>query len=395
MIADNRKKTILYVNHTALLGGGELALLALVRELDKSRYQPIVLLFSDGPLVAEMRELATTIVLPLPDEILKSRRGSFKVSRLPMKQVVGLMTFLFQLQRKIEEIAPHVIHTNSLKANVFGGLLGRICEIPVVWHVRDRIHEDYMSQGSARVLRLLGRWLPQAVIANSLATLATMRLPQAKQGVAIASGVDLDPFVAAAEGTQTLSHAVSHGHPVRIGIIGRLSPWKGQDVFLRAAAKVHNAFPNTQFLVIGAAMFGDQDHERVLHDLAAELGLNECTTFTGFRRDVPEVMAQLHIVVHASTTAEPFGQVIVQAMAAGKPVIASEGGGASEVMEEGKCGFLTPRGDYEALADAIKMMICNPGAAEQAAALARTRALARYGAQFTTRAVQSVYEEIL
>jgi glycosyltransferase involved in cell wall biosynthesis len=228
-----------------------------------------------------------------------------------------------------------------------------------------------------------------------MATLETMRLPETSAGIAISSGVDLERFVAAAEGAETLSQALSAGHPVRIGIIGRLSPWKGQDVFLRAAAIVHRSHPKTAFYIVGAAMFGDEEHEKVLQNLAEELGIRDCTEFTGFRRDVPEAMAKLHIVVHASTTAEPFGQVIVQAMAAGKPLIASEGGGASEILDQGKFGLLTPRGDHLALADAIEEVIGDPNRAEQAAAFGRVRALERYGVAFTTRAVERVYEQVL
>jgi glycosyltransferase involved in cell wall biosynthesis len=390
-----KRARILFVDHIAVLGGGELALLALVRELDRTRFEPIVLLFSEGPLAEEIRSLAETHILPLPEELLKAKRGSGQLSVLLWHQGTQLLRFLYDLCQKMSDIRPDIVHTNSLKANLLGGLAARTLRIPLIWHVRDRIDQDYLPRIAVLGLRTLSRWIPDFLIANSAATLATLHLSENSRAVVISSGIDLQPFVQAAQGTETLPQAISAHAPIRIGIIGRICPWKGQDVFLRAAALVHDSYPKAQFFIVGAPLFGEEDYEGELRALADTLRINENLTSMGFRRDMPQVIADLHIIVHASTIPEPFGQVIVQGMAAGKPVVASEGGGPSEIIESGKTGLLCRRGDPSALAAAILSLLSAPEHAQQIALQGQRRVESRYSAKTTTSSVEKLYDEIV
>jgi glycosyltransferase involved in cell wall biosynthesis len=386
---------ILFIDHTSVLGGGELALLALVRTIDSSLHQPKVLVFSNGPLAEEMQTLADTVVLTLPDELLGAKRTSMRVQRLPVKEVVMAIRFLYQLRKQVRLIKPDLIHTNSLKSNLLGGIVARLCGIPVVWHVRDRIHQDYLPRPAVFLIRALCKIIPNAIIANSASTLATLGLPDTPRAVAISSGMDLLPFIASGKGSETIGQATALGHVVNIAMIGRLASWKGQEVFLRAAAKVHEDFPLTHYYIVGCAMFGDTDQERVLRDLVATLHMTEYTTFMGFQRDIPAVIGRMHLIVHASIIPEPFGQVIVQGMAAGKPVIASAGGGASEIIEHGVTGFLTSRGDHDELARTINKILAAPDESELIAAEGQRRAISLYEATSTTRSVEQVYKSLL
>lgn len=386
---------VLFIDHTSVLGGGELALIALVRELDRSKFTPVVLLFAEGPLVAEMQALAETHLLLLPPELGESRRDGATAGRLPWKKGFQLLRFLYQLNEKIDELHPDLIHTNSLKSDILGGVIAKLQGVPLVWHIRDRISEDYLPRTTVRGLRAACRWVPSALIANSRATLEALHLPETKLAKAISSGIDLAPFVRSAQGTETLPEAVESGNEVRIGLIGRICTWKGQDVFLRAAALVHRSFPSVKFLVVGAPLFGEEEYEKTLRELAASLGVADSVTFTGFQRDIPGIIAGLHLIVHASTIPEPFGQVIVQGMAAGRPVVASEGGGPSEIIEDGRTGFLTERGSPEALATVIEKLLHDPVSAQTAALEGQKAALIRYGSDVTTRMVEDLYRELL
>ena len=109
------------------------------------------------------------------------------------------------------------------------------------------------------------------------------------------------------------------------GMLGRIAPWKGQDLFLRAFAE---AFPGgtERAVIVGTAMFGEEDYERELPALAAELGLDVRVEFRGFREDIWRELAALDVLVHASLTPEPFGQVVLEGMAAGLPVLAPDEG---------------------------------------------------------------------
>jgi glycosyltransferase involved in cell wall biosynthesis len=142
-------------------------------------------------------------------------------------------------------------------------------------------------------------------------------------------------------------------------MLGRLTPWKGQEVFLRAFAE---AFPESgpTASLVGAALFGEHDYEQHLRELVVQLGIAERVSFRGFRSDVFEELADADVLVHASIIAEPFGQVVIEGMAAGLPVIATRGGGPEEVIVHGETGLLVPPADVEALAEALRNLAGDP-----------------------------------
>jgi glycosyltransferase involved in cell wall biosynthesis len=176
-----------------------------------------------------------------------------------------------------------------------------------------------------------------------------------------------------------------------IVLVGRISPWKGQDIFIRAAAMVLKQFPACRFQIVGSALFGEDALESQLKQLAASLGVGDRVEFLGFRKDVPEIIANSTLLVHASTVPEPFGQVIVQAMAEGKPVVATRGGGVLEIVDDGKTGLLVPMKDVEAMAEAICKILSN---SEQAAEMGRAgqkKFLEKFTIETTVEKVQEVY----
>jgi glycosyltransferase involved in cell wall biosynthesis len=161
---------------------------------------------------------------------------------------------------------------------------------------------------------------------------------------------------------------------ITVAIVGRLSPWKGQDIFLDAFAK---AFPGGEerALIVGSAMFGEDTFERQLRAQADRLGIADRVSFVGFARDVFGLLAEVDVLVHASTVPEPFGQVIIEGMAAGVPVIASAAGGPLEIVTHGVNGVLVAPGDAEALAAWLVQLAASPQLRAELAAQGRVRAL--------------------
>jgi glycosyltransferase involved in cell wall biosynthesis len=162
---------------------------------------------------------------------------------------------------------------------------------------------------------------------------------------------------------------------------------------LRAAAPVSKQFPNARFVIIGAALFGEEKYEQEVRRLPGQLGIEHLVEFTGFSTNVEQAIAALDLVVHASTTGEPFGQVIIEGMAAGKPVVATNGGGVPEIVENGKTGILVPMGDVQAMADAICRILANPALAEEMGSRGRQRVADHFTVQQTARRVEAVYLE--
>ncbi len=205
--------------------------------------------------------------------------------------------------------------------------------------------------------------------------------------------VDLAPFLQAEGGHVRAEFGIPEDVPVAT-VAGRLQPWKGQDVFVKAAAIVSKRLPQARFLVVGGPTFEkDEPYAQSLKQLAQELNAADRIVFTGHRGDMPAIMAASDVVVHSSVEPEPFGLVIPEAMAAGKPVIASRAGGPAEVIIEGKTGFLTEPRDHEALADKMTLLLSDRELRAQIGAEARRDALARFSLEALAKKLEGFVKE--
>jgi len=383
---------ILYFDNTAALGGGEIALLHLVAALDRERFEPVVVLASEGPLHEKLVSAGIeTHVLLLAPGVVQTRKDSLgSGSLLKAGLIVRALLYVVRLARFIAKQHIDLVHTNSLKADVIGGCAARLARVPVVWHIRDRIADDYLPRKVVAVFRWLLRVVPNCVIANSEATFRTLQLPTGTNANVVASGVVHDGVAPMLETAARLA-----SEDPLIGIVGRISPWKGQHIFLRAAATVRERFPRARFQIIGSALFNEAEYEKEVRTLAETLGLSDVVEFTGFRQDVLELIARLDILAHASTTGEPFGQVVAEGMIAGKPVVATNGGGVPEIIEDGISGMLVPMDDAPALAAAILWLMENPEKAQEIANAGRQRILNHFTIEHTVQKVQKIYDALL
>jgi glycosyltransferase involved in cell wall biosynthesis len=376
-----------------MLSGGEIALLHLVTHLDRSRFEPVVLLSSHGPLEGKMRDAGIeTHVLPLAPSVVEARKDHLDRHALTrVRDLARLLKYSAAVAGLLRKRKVDLLHTNSLKADIIGGLAGRLARVPVLWHIRDRIEEDYLPPKVVRVFRRLCRILPSFVIANSAATLHSLRLPQGERehGRVVHDGIPIPPITAHSNGKE-----YSQAAP-RIGIVGRISQWKGQHIFLQAAAVVQQEFPQARFQIIGSALFGEEKYERSIREEARTLGLNGNVEWLGFRTDVPELIKALDVLVHASVVGEPFGQVVVEAMVESKPVIATRGGGIPEIIVDGVSGLLVPMNDAPAMSDAILKLLRNPEQAECLGNAGRVRVEEYFSIERTARAVERAYAKVL
>jgi glycosyltransferase involved in cell wall biosynthesis len=293
------------------------------------------------------------------------------------------VAYAVRLSRRLRTLAPDLVHTNTLKAALYGGLAGRMAGVPVIWHIRDRIAADYLPRPAVHAVRQLARILPSAVIVNSYATADTLR--RAGRVTTLRGPVVHDPVAQRPQRGEEPDPAV-------VGIIGRLAPWKGQHVFLRAFAL---AFPNGEVTarIVGAPLFGEDDYLDQLHRLVDDLGLEGRVRFTGHVDDIWAELARMTVVVHASVVPEPFGQVVVEAMAAGRPVIATNVGGPAEVIRTGHTGLLVPPDDVSRLAAAMQRLT-DDAALRRMLTENAERELTRFAPEPVRAAVYSVYERV-
>jgi glycosyltransferase involved in cell wall biosynthesis len=277
-------------------------------------------------------------------------------------------------------------------------LVSRLCRVPLIWHIRDHIDVTYLPAFAVKMMRFLAARVPAFVIANSQSTLDQLHLAVAKPGAVVPSGVDPQGEVVydgIASGIPPVAPETASNGPLRIAIVGRLAGWKGQHIFLDAASKLVEAGIDAQFLLAGTAMFGEDDYVADLHSQVDRLGLQGKVQFLGHVDPIEAFLPTISILVHASTSPEPFGQVVIEGMAAGIPVVATDGGGVKETVVHGETGLLVPMGNAQALADALRMLIDRPELRAKLSIKGRQRVLRHFTASITARKVERVYREVL
>jgi glycosyltransferase involved in cell wall biosynthesis len=166
---------------------------------------------------------------------------------------------------------------------------------------------------------------------------------------------------------------------VLFGVFGRLQRWKGQDVFVEAAAEVARRVSHARFVIVGGSAFGlEPEFLAGLERRVAELGLSDRVLFTGFRKDVPRLMAACDVVCHTTRVAEPFGMVLIEAMMLARPVIATRGGGPSEIIGSESEGVLIDPDDPRALAAAMTDLATDDGRRRSIGAAGAARVRERF-----------------
>ena len=182
-----------------------------------------------------------------------------------------------------------------------------------------------------------------------------------------------------------------------ISNVGRLDWWKGQDFFLEALGQLVPSQNNVKALLVGTPdeTAESQAHNNKLHKLVKDLNLQENVIFAGFRSDVPKIMAASDIVLHSASEPEPFGRVVVEAMAAGRPVIATAAGGVLDIVKDNVTGLLVPPKDADAMADAIRALSQDRQRATEMGRRGRIDVENRFTIDQHIMAIQQVYDEIL
>lgn len=380
-----RPLSVAFIGHTAELSGGELALARLLPALTNVNAR--VLLAEDGPLVARLRGDGVRVeIVPMGEASRHLRRDRVRPGHIPVAAMVESIRAVWRLTHCLRSERPDVVHTNTLKAALYGGVAGRLAGVPVVWHLRDRIAIDYLPAPAIRLVRLAARVLPTAVIGNSDATLATLKFGTKQRRIH-------DAVVPSPIPTAIDCPMRPDGIPFTVGSVGRLSPWKGQDLFLRAFA---SSFPtgDARARIVGSAMFGEDEWAEGLRRLAFRLGISERVDFVGFTSDVASEYARFDVFVHAAVIPEPFGQVVFEAMAAGLPVVVPDAGGPGELVMDDVDGLLYPMGDVEALASRLRHL-ASDGALRARLGEEGRRRIADFSPDKVAARVMEVYASVL
>jgi glycosyltransferase involved in cell wall biosynthesis len=361
---------ILFIDQSSNLGGAELCLLDIAKPY---RDHCSVVLFSDGPFRHLLENNQINVQIIGKESIALTKDGSLRQSLKAVRQTWPRINQIATAARQYD-----IIYANTPKALVIGAIASAIAQKPLIYHLHDIISPDHFSPINIQLLIRLANARAVKVIANS----------EASRTAFIQSGGKSDCVSVIYNGFNPSNYQIDPilrpqirklwNWPTNSFIVGhfsRLSPWKGQHILLDALQQCPKEIVA---VFVGDALFGEDDYRSSLQEKVKELDLGDRVKFLGFQDQVPDLMSACDLITHTSTAPEPFGRVIVEAMLSGTPVIASAAGGALELLEQNRTGWLTPPGDAQALATTIKHCYNNPTLTQTLAQTAQTQARDRF-----------------
>jgi sugar transferase (PEP-CTERM/EpsH1 system associated) len=355
-------------------GGAQTALLHLLAGLDRDRFSPTVacLYNGDGVVAQRIRDLG----IPVNDLRMTTK---------------WRWDALYRLYRLLRRERPAILHTWMFHANVPGRVVGRLAGVPVIITSRRNVNVG----GSLR--ELLNRWtrdLDDRVIAvcelARAAEIKRARVP-AEKVVTVYNGIDVERF-AALDPQATTHTRRAFGVPLDaplLGSVGRLHPQKGLADLLVAFAQVREHIPFARLLLVG-----DGALRAELEAQACALGVSDAVIFAGTRPDVAEILAALDVFVLSSLW-EGMPNAVMEAMAAGLPVVATAVGGVPELVVDGVTGLLVPPRDADGLSEAMCCLLRDPARRRTMGQAGRKRVRQHFTVERMVRQTESLYEELV
>jgi glycosyltransferase involved in cell wall biosynthesis len=337
-------------------GGAELTLWHLMQHRQGENVDWLAIFLENGSMVAQVQSLGVeTCLVPA---------GRLREPHLFMAAVIQIASIARRSRADL-------IFSWMTKAHLYSSLAAKLAGIPSLWYQHGLPSTQSWMDTIATMLPACG------VLACSKAGAeAQARLRPLRPIRILYPGVELERFnpgVLPSPEEMRRKLGLPESGPL-IGLVGRLQRWKGIHVLVDAMPKVLRSYPDAHCVVVGGKHDLEPDYPAYLEGKIAALGMRDQVTMVGLQRNIPEWMQAMDVIVHASDY-EPFGLVVIEAMALGKPVVAGARGGPSEIVTDGVNGFLTPYSDAEALASAILRYLDDREFARSLGAAARERTL--------------------
>jgi L-malate glycosyltransferase len=386
---------VLYVNHTATISGGERSLLLLLGSLP-----PDV-----RPLVATPAgELADAVErLGVPTTRITGTAGSLRPHPLHTPRALAeLAVTALEVRRAARRHGAEVVHANSIRAGIVLGL-ARPPAARIV-HVRDCLPRGLLTTATMRLIRATATM----ILANSHYTARWVQAaaPGARVEV-VHNAVDLERFDPgridreAARGRIAELAGDGARRRLLLGVVAQITPWKGQDTAIEALRLLVEEGVDAQLLLIGSAKFvspatrlDNEGYLGRLRERVAQAGLEDRVSWLGERADVPELMRALDVLLLPSRE-EPFGRTLIEAMALGVPVLATNVGGPAEIIDDGREGYLLPPLEPRAWAAAIRTIAQTPGLGDEMGRAGRSRVQHQFTVEQQTAAILAAYRRAL
>jgi glycosyltransferase involved in cell wall biosynthesis len=402
----SNQQRVLFIEKPSFVGGSVISLYELVRRLDRTLFEPVVLFFGPNPYRDRFRQLGVQVEtiseqMPRIGQIKRDITDSLSRYSSHVGRSYWMIKDLYRLAQRdypiakltaryIGELGIDLVHHNNCLRTDRATILGAsIAHVPQALHVR-----------TLGTFGPVERYLARSVSAFIYISQAVEDLYR-RLGIPAEKGhVVYNGFVPPIEHTDFTDLRAEFGlgeQELVISNVGRMEWWKGHDYFIGAMAEVVKKQPNVKALLVGGIdpSMRNEEYLNKVKNMVQETGLANHIIFTGFRSDIPQIMAMSDIVVHSASEPEPFGRVVVEAMLAGRPVIATAAGGVLDIVENNVTGLTVPPKDSAAMAGAIQYLLQHPATARTMGERAQQQASKRFSVEQHVMAVQSLYRQIL
>lgn len=383
---DELTKIILYLENGVGFGGAVISLRTYLDHADLDRFPGVLAHSLDDRKFDTFAPRIKKVFLP------EVKKGKGFDNDLARKANIDVLQYGLKIAGLIRAEKVDCLYLNNdLVTNLSGIIAGRLMRIPVIQHERDiptpisRLATS-LSSHATRVL---------AISTPVRHALEGMGYPSERIRM-VPEGLDLKLYQPADNGVlQDIRHELGVTPEDKVAVlVGMVMDWKGQDVLIDAAPAVLERYPNMKFVIVGESPPGAEGYAAKLREQVLRLGLAGKVLFSGYRSDVPAVMQMADIVVHASTSPEPFGRVVIEGMVMRTPVIATNIGAPPEIIRQGNTGYLVPPGDPAALARTMLHILDQPDHAAEIGENAHREVLLKYSIQRHASLVESVFEEL-
>ena len=377
---------VLFLDQSGKPGGAELCLVDIAKPYGENA---LVGLFADGNFRKLLEENQVPVEVLTTQAIKVGKQSGLFQALGSLGQIVPLITQVVQRARKYD-----LIYANTQKALVVGAVASFLARRPLVYHLHDILSLEHFSKTNLRVAVNLINHCAALVIANSQASKMAFLEAGGKPDLVrvVYNGFAAKNYEVDELEVRNFRENLKLENKFVIGHFSRLSPWKGQHILIDALSQCPQ---DVVVILVGDALFGEQEYVKDLHQKVAGLGLENRVNFLGFRADIPQLMTMCDLITHTSIAAEPFGRVIVEAMLCGKPVIAAEAGGAMELVEDGINGFLVTPGEPQKLAQVIHNCRQESVKTANIANNARISASERFDVRIINQQIQELLKSII
>jgi glycosyltransferase involved in cell wall biosynthesis len=381
---------VLYLNHTGEMSGAEHSLLTLLEGLPDG-VSPVVAC-PRGPLKR------ATAAIGIPVEPVAGTHASLRLHPLRTPGAIGeMLSSGWRIRNIARRLGADLIHGNSIRAGLIAGMARRLGGPPAVAAIHDQLPATRVSRLTQRTIAAN---LDMALACSQYVADPFEALGSGLRVRVVYNPIDLGRFdptrISREEARSRLGFADT---TVLLGVIGQITPWKAQDDAVRIVSQLKAGHPEIRLLLVGSpkfesARYDNQVYAHRLKELISSLGLQEEVLWLGEREDIPEILRALDIVLVPSWE-EPFGMVVIESMAMELPVIATQAGGASEVVTPPKNGLLLPPRHPDVWAEAIADLAERPDERESMGRAARERVAEFLSVEMFVERVLAGYREVL